>query len=108
MKTYIVSFEKQKQLLKKNVKQEVKSPDKNIKNRDLKSEKVIKKKVSQIINKDKPKLEINQKAGESNTNKVKTFKKLNPYSGLNSIINQDHELLSSPEPHILKWLGYKH
>lgn len=90
LKTYIVSFEKQKQLLKKDVEQEVKSPDKNIKNRDLKSEKVIKKKVSQIINKDKPKLEINQKAGESNTNKVKTFKKLNPYSGLNSIISQEH------------------
>ena len=27
---------------------------------------------------------------------------------INAKMRLDHELLSSPEPHILKWLGYSH
>ncbi|WP_095366281.1 hypothetical protein [Pseudoalteromonas sp. NBT06-2] len=27
---------------------------------------------------------------------------------INAKMRLDHELLSSPEPHILKWLGYMH
>ncbi|WP_170940745.1 hypothetical protein [Pseudoalteromonas sp. NBT06-2] len=27
---------------------------------------------------------------------------------INAKMRLDHELLSSPEPHILKWLGYKY
>jgi len=94
LKTYIVSYKVQKKLLKKDEVLKEKTQNKTekeiVKNIDLKPENVIKNKVSQVVNKEKPNLEMNQKEQKIRNNKVKTFKKLNPYSGLSNISGQEH------------------
>jgi len=94
LKTYIVTYEEQNKLLKKDEFLKEKIQDKTekeiVENKDLKPDNAIKNKVSQVVNKEKPNQIMNQKAEESKSNKVKIFKKLNPYSGLNNIISQEH------------------
>jgi len=94
LQTYIVSYKEQEKLLKKDEILKEKIQDKTekeiVQNNNLKPEKAIKNKSPQVINKEKPNQIMNQKAEESKRNKVKTFKKLNPYSGLNNIISQEH------------------
>lgn len=94
LQTYIVSYKEQEKLLKKDEILKEKIQDKTekeiVQNNNLKPEKAIKNKSPQVINKEKPNQIMNQKAEESKSNKVKTFKKLNTYSGLNNIISQEH------------------
>ena len=94
LKTYIVSPEKQKAFLKKAIVQKDKITQLNksdsIKEHVSQVKKVVKnKQATNLINKPKQKISsVSNKEGESK--KIKSFKKLNPYAGLNNIMTQDH------------------
>ncbi|WP_143085125.1 hypothetical protein [Pseudoalteromonas denitrificans] len=94
LKTYIVSYVEQKRLLKKDEKLEVKTQAKNIKkitkSNELKLEKVIKQKTNKLVIDKNINAEVQEDLTLKNQNKTKTFKKLNPYSGVSSIINQEY------------------
>lgn len=94
LKTYIVSDKKQEALLQKDQtlkeKKQFKTKKEVVQKKDLKPKKTIKNQSSQEVNKEKINQKMANKAEDSKSIKVKTFKKLNPYSGLNSIMAQEH------------------
>lgn len=94
LKTYIVSDKKQEALLHKEQslkeKKQLKTKKEVVQKKDLKPKKTIKNQSPQVTNKEKINQKMEGKAEVSKSIKVKTFKKLNPYSGLNSIMVQEH------------------
>lgn len=91
LKTYIVPYKEQEALLQKKGILKEKTKKEIVKKVDLKHERVIKSQPLQVTKEKKSALKIRHKTQERSSSKVKTFKKLQPYLGLNNIISQEHD-----------------